>query len=59
MRAVRLQSYWLSLNILPCSKETELTVLAGFFPAQKEVKLNSMTQLRDCVTCTVPGNKIK
>ena len=38
-------------------RDFELAVLAGLLSAQKEVKLNQVTELRDCVTYTVPGNK--
>lgn len=38
-------------------KDFELGMLAGLLSAQKGVKLNKVTELRDCVTCTVPGNK--
>lgn len=35
----------------------ELALLAGLTSVQKEVKLNKVTELRDCVNYIVPGNK--
>lgn len=38
-------------------RDFKLAMLAGLLSAQKEVQLNKVTQLRDCVTYTVPSNK--
>lgn len=35
----------------------ELTMPAELLSSQEEVKLNKVTQMRDCITYTVSGNK--
>jgi len=45
------------VNSSMLQRDFELAMLAGLLSAQKEVKLNKVTQLRDCVTYRAPGNK--